>query len=146
MKSRSRSRSFCDSTLKAAAATKFVSWKSTSSCSTSSKLEAPSRSSTAAAALAAASSSRSSVSAPNSSPRPLLLLGWSLGHWFVAPRWGLLRNRQKVVFQGKNTRVIKPILMLSVARRTSELRTTRGRRWRTWTSCESARTTSTAPK
>ena len=50
---------------------------------------------------------------------------WSLGHWFVASRLGLLRNMQKVVFQVKNTRVIKPILMLSVARRTSELRTTR---------------------
>ena len=32
---------------------------------------------------------------------------------------------QKVVLQVENTRVIKPILMLSVARRTSELRTTR---------------------
>ena len=37
----------------------------------------------------------------------------------------LLRNMQKVVFQVKNTRVIKPILMLSVARRTSDLTTTR---------------------
>ena len=35
---------------------------------------------------------------------PFKLKWVCLGHWFVASRWGLLRNLQKVVFKVKNVR------------------------------------------